>query len=347
MQRKTYDAVDLMKWICSILVVYIHMSPVLTGAPFVDSLIADGVCRIAVPFFFATSAFFLFRKMDRTTPEKGKNRKALWRFCGRMLLLYTVWIVIYIGYDMFHRYYNHNPQMPWYSYVKGFWLSGIQYHLWYLMSTVYAAPLVYLLWRAGKKALIGACLGLHILQCLERPYRISWIFDSVLMQTLRVDFALPYDGLLLGVSLMCLGCICLENHTQKTSRQWLRRLLIATPVFLAECSVLIYMQGDRLDMDKPLSAVVVVYYLVNWLFSADFRFSKPWMGKLLRTGSLWIYCVHPLVKRLYVWWFAHEGLFQFAVVCVCSVASGLVYALIKVIASEKWSLKRLRKHSEG
>ena len=143
MQRKTYDAVDLMKWICSILVVYIHMSPVLTGAPFVDSLIADGVCRIAVPFFFATSAFFLFRKMDRTTPEKGKNRKALWRFCGRMLLLYTVWIVIYIGYDMFHRYYNHNPQMPWYSYVKGFWLSGIQYHLWYLalwISLVILSP---------------------------------------------------------------------------------------------------------------------------------------------------------------------------------------------------------------
>ena len=62
MTRKEYAGIDLFKLIFSFFVIFIHCHPEGT-VPF---LIANGVGRLAVPFFFVAAGYFL-----------GKNHKLL------------------------------------------------------------------------------------------------------------------------------------------------------------------------------------------------------------------------------------------------------------------------------
>lgn len=65
-----YNGIDICKFICSILVVAIHIPVV--NAPmtvelsnvsvFVNTVLQQAMCRIAVPFFFVCSGFFLYKK---------------------------------------------------------------------------------------------------------------------------------------------------------------------------------------------------------------------------------------------------------------------------------------------
>ena len=54
---KKYDAIDLMKFILSLLVVALHVPPIREGYEHLRI-----ICRLAVPLFFITSGFFFFKK---------------------------------------------------------------------------------------------------------------------------------------------------------------------------------------------------------------------------------------------------------------------------------------------
>ena len=60
-KQYVYPSLDLMKFICSILVVMIHITP-FGEYEFLNFAIHNYVARIAVPYFFVTSGFLLFRK---------------------------------------------------------------------------------------------------------------------------------------------------------------------------------------------------------------------------------------------------------------------------------------------
>ena len=63
-----YNGIDLVKFICSYLVVIIHTAPLssyfMTYGDLLHIYIIQYFCRLAVPFFFVASGFLLFRKTD-------------------------------------------------------------------------------------------------------------------------------------------------------------------------------------------------------------------------------------------------------------------------------------------
>lgn len=68
--KKNYNGIDLIKFICAYLICSIHTLSV-DGTSFSDNLgfyFKNGICRIAVPFYFATTAFLLFRKQSGNMP---------------------------------------------------------------------------------------------------------------------------------------------------------------------------------------------------------------------------------------------------------------------------------------
>lgn len=331
-KHKTYDAVDVAKWIGAWLVMYIHLVPVCTNIPLVDTYMSQGFCRVAVPFYFSVSAFLLFQKMEDVKSCAKQNGKMLWKFCKNILILYTIWVMVYIGYELFYRNYNNHDQQSVVQYVKEYLFSGVRYHLWYLMSSVYAVPLVYLLWRCGKGALIVGCLIGNLLQLIDQLYQLCPIIDLTNLMALKTEFNLLIFAFIRATPMMCLGLLCLKDHEKRSSRQWLLRTAAAVVLVFVEITGWLALRGEKsTGIDGLFCNIFLVYYLTNWLFTVDFKLPVKWLGKALRYSSTWIYCSHVLLILLYGWVLSYEGIFRYAFIGTLAVVSGIPYVAGKIL----------------
>ena len=59
MEKKLFRGIDLAKFVASFLVVALHFPPLADLSGDLSVLLTNGVTRIAVPFFFCCSGFFL------------------------------------------------------------------------------------------------------------------------------------------------------------------------------------------------------------------------------------------------------------------------------------------------
>lgn len=125
---------DILKVVMAFLVVALHIFPIfkLKGLQGLISYeIAGGITRIAVPTFFLISGYFLRNKLN--------DKAYLLKYAKRILLLYVIWQILYLP-DLIRFY-----KLGWFSQfdmilklIYGYW------HLWYLLATVLALGLLYL-----------------------------------------------------------------------------------------------------------------------------------------------------------------------------------------------------------
>jgi hypothetical protein len=340
MIKKRYDAIDLAKWFCSFLVIYIHASPVLDQSPFWEKFMREGICRVAVPFFLGISAFFLFAKMQNHRSGHKRNIQVIFRFCKHILLMYFTWSLIYVAYDLFYRHYNGAALCKPSVYIWKFWFQGSNIHLWYLIASVYAVFIVYGLWCAGRPALIIACVLGCTLQCLETPYRWRFLYNILQMKLLTDEYLAVFRTFSMAVPLMCLGILCLQDHTKKTSKQWLARVAVAAILYVMEIVVVFLIYRDKMLVELLLTGVLLVYYLINWLCVAEFSLPGNFIAKALRLNSTWNYCVHMLVLMLFHWFFAYNGFKRYVIVCCLTVMSGIPYIVIKLLLAKHKKKKK-------
>ena len=68
---KSYNSIDLVKFICSLLIIVIHSQPLLEFSDAANYIFNSSVCRLAVPFFFMSTGFLVFRKIDPCNMQCG------------------------------------------------------------------------------------------------------------------------------------------------------------------------------------------------------------------------------------------------------------------------------------
>ena len=88
---KGYPLIDCFRIIAAILVVTIHTSPLDTISPTLDFYLTRGLGRIAVPFFFITTAYFYFL---------NPSKKRLYKIIKQTLLIYLAAIIIYLPLNL-------------------------------------------------------------------------------------------------------------------------------------------------------------------------------------------------------------------------------------------------------
>ena len=94
---KGYPLIDCFRIIAAILVVTIHTSPLDTISPTLDFYLTRGLGRIAVPFFFITTAYFYFL---------NPSKKRLYKIIKQTLLIYLAAIIIYLPLNLYNHYFN-------------------------------------------------------------------------------------------------------------------------------------------------------------------------------------------------------------------------------------------------
>ena len=129
----------------------------------------DIVCRLAVPFFAVCSGYFLSKSLAKNEFRAKPIKKQEWK----MIKLYALWTLLYLLYSI-----------P--TWIKTGWMSfgafkdyalatvtqGCHYHLWYLISLIYALPLFYLCARfiKNRKLLFVLMIALYIIKAISYGY---------------------------------------------------------------------------------------------------------------------------------------------------------------------------------
>ena len=135
-EKKNYNCIDLTRIICAVLVIMIHIVPLGKAAPgtvrdLINFALQNAAARIAVPFFFVTSGFFLFRKTDDARP-----------YARRLLRLYGIWTVIYLPLIVRSLLMNeYGPVQDLILFARDTVFSGSMEFLWYLPASIFAVLL--------------------------------------------------------------------------------------------------------------------------------------------------------------------------------------------------------------
>ena len=272
--RREYPAVDIIKFVCALLVVTIHIAPFTSfSGTLAENLNHDIVlywAQIAVPFFFSASGFFLFGKIDPQQVDYSVFKK----FVFKNLRLWGLWSIALV--------------------------MGLTGHLWFMKSLAFSAILLALLFRlkASMKTMTALAVVFYIVGLLGNTY--SEVLAPLQGNALFDKFAYAYkylfpnaqNGLFMGFPFMLLGGWVRKNSAKISPIPALLGFLGSMLVFFQESRFL-----KRLGWPSAYSVYVflpfVVYFLLAFATSVRIK-SRPIYPKL-RAVSIVIYFSHQLV----------------------------------------------------
>ena len=122
-KTKSYTGIDLFRFVAAFLVIAIHTSPLIRYSEIGDFILTRIIARVAVPFFFMTSGFFLITRYTY-------DSKKLIAFVKKSAILYGVAIAIYIPFNIYNGYFAMDNLYQ--NILKDIIFNGTLYHLWYL-----------------------------------------------------------------------------------------------------------------------------------------------------------------------------------------------------------------------
>ena len=122
---RTLSGIEYFRLAAAFLVVAIHCSPLTTYSETADFILTRAVARVAVPFFFMVTGFFVLGR-----PEK------LRRFLKRTALLYLACILLYLPLNLYSGALSGLTPV---GALRELLFEGTFYHLWYFPAVLLGA----------------------------------------------------------------------------------------------------------------------------------------------------------------------------------------------------------------
>lgn len=303
--RQNYNAVDLAKFICSILVVIIHVTPFAGAAPGsamaqMNYLIKHCLAKTAVPFFFVMSGFFLYRK----TQLSDFDGVAVREYIHRMLRLYVAWTVIYFPIALCGFFRDEKGiASAAVHYIRDFFFVGYG-QLWYLLALIVAVVMVSFLLQKNVKPekilLLGGILyicGLFaqswfgLIVPLRERMPVLWFA----LKQLKKVMVTSRNGVFEGFLFVAMGMYLAYFGTRLTAPKALAGFLVALALMSLEQTILCAMQFTR-EEAMFLFLVPAVFFLCAFVLQVQLP-DHPVYRKL-RTLSTLIFFLHMWVKEI-------------------------------------------------
>lgn len=283
--KKQYYGIDLVKFIMAFFVVAIHIEPFRSVSENMNfgALICT---RVAVPFFFCASGFFLRRKLDMADSIQNYNKTGM-SYVKRLLWLYFVWTIIYIpGIVIWIN--NDNPGII--RIVQQCIFSGSYLPLWYLPALAIATLFILQMYKKIKIKYIVVISGILYLVGL---FDLCWrniikntLFDTMLHQY-DLIFITTRNGIFFGLFFVSLGFISHEiNFKIKT---YIYGMIISFILLCAE--MLLYREYQLAgSYEGTLMSAVLSFFTFNFAKELNLKESNVYI-KLRSAGAL-IYFLH-------------------------------------------------------
>lgn len=285
-----YKSIDIMKFIMALFVVTIHCY-------IVNEIQIDWLKRIctaliysAVPFFYVTSSYLLFRHIQYNENQiinQSVFKSKLNKYWHHIAKMYILWFIIYHLKDI--KWLLVHPFESSISIIKDllFWGCG---HLWYLWGLLIVLPIIYVTLRYFKPFLI-VIIGFGLI-CIFRLYSH---FGSVENPTWwQTPLVYMWQGHVFNVFGICyawayISVGLLMATTKKWEKLTNKYLLLLLMGGLVICSI----DVGGVSIGYQPVAFALVALCLRWNIKSESFFLTH-----CRDMSTYIYLIHPLIISL-------------------------------------------------
>lgn len=279
-----YTGIDRFRFLSALLIIAIHTSPLLSFSETGNFVLTRIVARVAVPFFFMTSGFFLLSGYSR-------NRERLIDFIKKTGLIYGIAILIYIPVNIYNGYFTKDGMVP--KLIQDLVFNGTFYHLWYLPAAILGGTIAWCLVRkfGYPKALTGALLLYLIGLFGDSYYGLAECIPGVRSFYQLVFQVSDYtrNGIFFAPVFFVLGGLMARQSSKPSVGKSLWGLTVSFTLMSGEAMLLRHFRLQRHD-----SMYLFLLPCMYFLFQTLLHFRGRHLGGL-RTVSLIIYIIHPMM----------------------------------------------------
>lgn len=300
MVKERNELVDILKFAAAVMVVGIHCGPLNSFSVLWNNILFQGFCRIAVPFFFTISAYFLFRKY---TNNRSQERQIIINYVKRMGKLYMFWFIVLFPVIYKIRYLGFMPNLgrkkAAFNFLKEFiWSSSFQ-GSWYLNACIVCACLIFWLQkRMNIKQLMVIGSGCFIFTVLVSAYyEVFSPFIGTVYEKGLLVFSAPYNMFLAGMIYFVIGKYIAESNKEDLIFWKCRKLgLIVSIIGVFLEALYMHTHSYARASDCFFMLLPATYFIV---INAVYYKKKFYLPKsllyFLRNSSVIIYIVHFVV----------------------------------------------------
>ena len=318
MSRERYDTgIDWLRLAAAILVIAIHTSPLADFSETGDFILTRILARIAVPFFFITSGYFLLSRYH------DSDRK-LRHFLKKTGWIYGASILLYLPLNFRNGYFSQSQLLP--ELLKDLIFDGTMYHLWYLPASMLGMLIA---WKLVEKLDFSKGLVMALLLYLVGLFGDSYYVVVEKLPLLKAFYDRLFElfdytrnGLFFAPVFLILGGFIADERRKLSSVEAGVGFLISLGLLLAE-ALFLHRHGFQRHDSMYVFLLPAMYFL--------FHLILLWKGRripLLRPASLVVYLIHPLVIAA-VWRFSSQNsLFHFGLVCLLSLLFSFAMAAL-------------------
>lgn len=327
---KSYKGIDCFRIISALLIIAIHTSPLSSVSETGDFILTRVIARVAVPFFFMTSGFFL-------VSVYSYNAEKLYDFVKKTALIYGTAILIYIPINIYNGYFKIDNFLP--KLLKDIIFDGTLYHLWYLPASIIGAVIA---WYFVKKSGYAGALVITFVLYLAGLFGDSYYGISENISCLNKFYTLIFqisdytrNGLFFAPVFFVLGGFIADNCLRISFGKSMLGFACSFVLMHAEALML-----HRFNLQRHDSMYVFLLPCMFFLFNVLLQFKGKRIPGL-RNLSLIIYLIHPMMiiiirmfaKVLHLQSILIENsIVQYITVCFSSV----LFAVIVMVVRKKF-----------
>lgn len=287
-QRRVYAGIDYFRVVAALLIVAIHTSPLLSISETADFILTRIIARVAVPFFFMTSGFFLFPE-NMNVEDIGYDR--LLKFLKKTFFLYLVAFLLYLPLNIYtgdlYKWSNLGILMG------DILFNGTFYHLWYLPAAMMGSIIV---WILLKKMEIEQVFEISLFL-----YMIGLLGDSYYGIVEQVPFLKSFYGILFTFSdytrnglffapiFLFLGAMIAKYPRRRELKYYLWGLAVSFILLLIE-GLTLHKFGVQRHDSMYLMLPPSMMFLFQSLLFYNGKEIRPF-----RNISMIVYIIHPMI----------------------------------------------------
>lgn len=340
-EKRQYNGLDVVKAVMAVLVAARHMIQIFYPAESKWRLVIGAwLSNLAVPVFFITAGFFLFRKVDRQQPEEGW--KAIVNYCGRIFKLYLLWSILYLPIDYINWIHgqDRNAGTAVRNYIQSFFFCSTTVQLWYLPALLAACLLAGAAYQKGMKIWKLLAIGtiLFCAGCIGDNWYFNQQLPMKLQELLRLYlkyFMTMRNGLFYGFFFVTLGLWFAKTERKISFWAAFAGSLLFTVLMLWEI--------------KKCSNINMVFTSAPAAFcifaaASEIKWKDRKLYPRLRGVSQWVYLSHVYFFHFYAWTSRWNPIPATEIgIAVSVLAPMLLFAWAMACISEKNRFKWLKK----
>ena len=319
-KNRSYKGIEIFRVVAAFLVVAIHTSPLTVYSVTADFILTRVIARVAVPFFFMVTGYFVL--------SKGTGVR---HFLKKTAIIYAASAALYLPVNV---YAGHLQEWTLLDLVQQVFFEGTFYHLWYLPAAMLGAWLTSLIMRRCPRGAGFAIISvLYVFGLLGDSY---WgLIENVpggssVYNALFALMGYTRNGLFFAPMFMLLGAR-LRDARQSGVGFELMGFVAAFALMLAE-ALFARGQGWQRHDSMYIFLPFVMYFLFALLTRVRGEVRLP-----LGSFSLLVYILHPAViiavrgaARFAGLWdvLVENSLGHYIAVCIGSAAASAVILLV-------------------